>query len=61
MPKDHPIGIRFDPDVKTALERAAHEDERSVSTLVRIIVTEWLRAKGLVASPPGKGKRGKKI
>jgi hypothetical protein len=40
------FGIRFDPAVKKALERAAADDRRPVSTLVQLIVADWLKEKG---------------
>ena len=36
------IGLRVDPDMKAALERAAHNDHRSVSQLIKKILIEWL-------------------
>jgi hypothetical protein len=38
--------MRLDPEVKAALERAAKDDMRSVSSLVEKILVEWLRANG---------------
>jgi hypothetical protein len=38
--------IRFDPHVKAALEKAAKDDARSVSSLVQKTMMELLRAKG---------------
>lgn len=50
MAKTHSLGVRLQPDVKAALERAAKQDVRSVSSLVEKIVVEWLRANGHLAS-----------
>ena len=38
------IGLRVDRDMKAALERAAHNDHRSVSQLIKKILIEWLEA-----------------
>ena len=43
MAKGAPIGFRIDPEIKAALERAAKDDERSVSSLVTLIVRNWLQ------------------
>lgn len=42
-PKDAPLGFRIPLEVKQALEKAAHADDRSVSSLVMRIVVEWLK------------------
>jgi hypothetical protein len=43
MRKTNSLGIRVGPEVKAALETAAEEDARSVSSLVQKIIAEWLR------------------
>jgi len=45
MARTAPIGFRIDPEMKAALEAAAAEDSRSLSSLVIKILTEWLRAR----------------
>jgi len=42
------FGVRFDPAVKKALEQAAAADRRPASTLVQIIVADWLKEKGFL-------------
>ena len=42
------IGIRLSDEVKTALEQAAREDHRSVSSYVEILIIADLKAKGLL-------------
>jgi hypothetical protein len=37
------LAIRLPPDHRIALERAARDDDRPVSTLARKIITDWLR------------------
>jgi len=51
MVKTPSLGVRLQPDVKAALERAATEDDRSLSSLVERILKEWLRAKGFLPQP----------
>lgn len=46
MKKTPSFGIRVQPETKAALERAARDDLRSVSSLIEEILVEWLRAKG---------------
>lgn len=46
MAKTPSLGIRVQPETKAALEQAAKDDLRSVSSLVEKILVEWLRAKG---------------
>lgn len=46
MGKTPSLGVRLQPETKAALERAAKDDVRSVSSLVEKILIEWLRAKG---------------
>jgi hypothetical protein len=41
-----PLGLRIRPSLKRALEKAASNDNRSVASLVEIIVAEWLRLNG---------------
>lgn len=42
------IGIRLSDEVKAALERAAREDHRSVSSYVEILIIADLKAKGML-------------
>ena len=46
MVKGAPIGFRIDPEIKSALEAAAKADDRSLSSLVTIILRDWLRERG---------------
>ncbi len=46
MVKTPSLGIRVKPETKTALEAAAKDDMRSVSSLIEKVLTEWLREKG---------------
>lgn len=51
MAKTPSLGIRVQPEVKAALERAAADDLRSVSSLVEKIVVEWLRGRDYLPKP----------
>lgn len=46
MVKEHPLGIRLEPEEREALQKAAEMDERALSALGRKIIVDWLRAKG---------------
>ena len=62
MIKTPSLGIRVQPETKVALERAAKDDLRSVSSLIEKILVEWLRAKGYLPAPgvpPVKGGKAK--
>ena len=43
--KDAPLGLRVPLDVKKALERAAIDEDRSMSNLVVRILADWLKEK----------------
>jgi hypothetical protein len=38
-----PLSVRFIPAVNVALEKAAKDDSRPVSSLVQKIVADWLK------------------
>jgi hypothetical protein len=46
MAKLNPLGVRLEPDTKAALEKAAADDRRSISSMIDRILIEWLRANG---------------
>lgn len=46
MGKTPSLGIRVQPETKAALEQAAKDDMRSMSSLIEKILVEWLREKG---------------
>jgi hypothetical protein len=52
MVKTNSLGVRVDPDVKAALERAAKADDRSISNLVERILREWVTKNGFLALTP---------
>jgi hypothetical protein len=43
-----PLSVRFDQDVRAALQKAAKDDRRPVSHLVQKIVADWLKKKGFL-------------
>lgn len=46
MAKQAALSFRIPDEMKEALDRAAAADDRSVSSLVTIILRDWLREKG---------------
>lgn len=44
--KSVPISFRLEFETKQALEKAAKEDSRSVSSLLDKLVSDWLKEKG---------------
>ncbi|PNE11937.1 MAG: hypothetical protein CR217_06025 [Beijerinckiaceae bacterium] len=48
MPKEPPIGVRFQSDVKAALEKLAKAEDRTIGNLVNRICAEYLRARKLI-------------
>lgn len=44
--KTAPVSFRLPQAKKAALEKAASEDSRSVSSMIEKILTDWLREKG---------------
>lgn len=46
MTKQTALSFRIPEEMKEAVERAAAADDRSVSSLVTIILRDWLRDKG---------------
>jgi hypothetical protein len=46
MPRTASIGIRIEPDVKTAAEKAAAEDGRTLANYIERMLIEHLREKG---------------
>lgn len=49
MAKQAALSFRIPDEMKEALDRAAAADDRSVSSLVTIILRDWLREKGHLA------------
>ncbi len=51
MARTNPLGVRVEPEIKEALERAAKDDDRSVSSLVERVLKSWLTEKGYLPPP----------
>ena len=51
MARTNPLGVRVRPEIKEALEKAAADDDRSVSSLVERALLEWLTARGYMPKP----------
>lgn len=49
MRKTPSLGVRLQPETKEALERAAKDDLRSISSLVEKILVLWLREHGYLS------------
>lgn len=54
MSKTHPLGFRIERELKEALVKAARDDRRSVSSLVEILIENWLRERGYLGDDKGK-------
>jgi hypothetical protein len=52
MARTNPLGVRVEPEIKAALDRAAADDDRSVSSLVERILRAWLVDRGYLAAKP---------
>lgn len=51
MVKDTALSFRVPAEMKTALERAAKDDDRSVSSLVERVLKAWLVERGYLPKP----------
>lgn len=56
MNKSKPVSFRLPEDIKSALEIAAKNDARSVSSMLEKLVTEWLIAKEYLPSAAPKNR-----
>ncbi len=45
------LAFRVNSDTKAALEKAAADDDRSVSSLVERVLRDWLRSKDYLPQP----------
>lgn len=60
MAKTETLGIRLEPDVRDALERAAIADDRKVSTMASKLLTKVLAEKGWLKREVPRAKRKRK-
>jgi hypothetical protein len=51
MTRSASIGIRVEPDLKAAVEKAAKDDGRTVAQWIERLMTSTLREKGYLRSP----------
>jgi uncharacterized protein (DUF1778 family) len=51
MTKDEVLNLRVPTEVKSALRRAAAEDERSASSMALKVIKHWLVANDYLAPP----------
>lgn len=57
MAKLAPLGVRLEPEVKAGLERAAATNLRSLSNLVEMVLSDWLKQHGYLAPTDAEGRR----
>lgn len=48
--KDAQVNLRIQPSLKAAAEKAASDDQRSLTSLVEKLLVEYLRKKGYLKS-----------
>jgi predicted transcriptional regulator len=48
------VTIRLPDEIKKKLDAIAHDEQRPLSNLVRLIITQWLREKGHLKDKPKK-------
>jgi hypothetical protein len=41
-----PVGLRFTPTIKKALDKAAADDHRPVASMIEKVLIEWLESHG---------------
>jgi hypothetical protein len=56
MPKTAALAFRIEAAVKAALEKAARDDARSLSSLMEKIIGDWLGGHGYLEKPKPKPK-----
>jgi hypothetical protein len=45
------LNLRIDPRIKAAADKAAADDQRSLTSLIEKLLTDYLRKKGYLKSP----------
>ncbi len=53
MAKTAAIGIRVEPAIKEAVERAAAADRRTVASLTEKVLVDWLKSNGHLPADAG--------
>lgn len=59
MVRESFFGLRLSAEIKAALQRAAADDRRTMSSLVEKILAEWLETNGYAKPPQVKRTRGR--
>ena len=57
MERDDVLNVRIPANLKAGLRRAAADDLRTMSSMVEVILTQWLTAKGYVSAKRAPKKR----
>jgi predicted HicB family RNase H-like nuclease len=57
--KTAPLNIYVSPELKAAAMRAAQADQRSLTSLVEKLLTDYCRATGYLPSDTQPGRKGK--
>ena len=48
------VTIRIPDEIKKKLDEIAHNDQRPLSNLIRLIITQWLKEQGHLKDKPKK-------
>lgn len=48
-PKTAQVNLRLQPSLKEAAEKAAAEEHRSLTSLIEVLLTKWLRERGYLS------------
>jgi hypothetical protein len=54
MARTASIGIRVEPPIKAAAEKAANDDRRTLASFMEKLLVEWLEAKGYLPKAAAK-------
>jgi hypothetical protein len=57
MTKTSALAFRIETEMKAAIEKAALDDARSVSSMVEKILGQWLRDHGYLEKPKAKARK----
>lgn len=54
------IALRLETDLRDALERIAEEEDRSVASLIRLVLRDWVSGRDKKSTPKGEVSGRKK-
>jgi hypothetical protein len=57
MVKTAALAFRMESEIKGALQKAADDERRSISSMVEIILSDWLTNNGYLSKPKRPGRR----